>query len=378
VIIIAKTLKGLEEVLTKEISDLGGTNIEKLTRAVKYEGDDALLYKSCLLLRTAIRIQKFMGEYKVSSYDDIYNKIKKMPWETLFTIKDTFAIRAVTFSNQMNHSMFLGQKVKDGIVDRFYSKFDKRPNINPVSPDFWVDIHVRDNQMMTVSIDASGDPLNMRGYRIYPVEAPLNEVLAAGLIKLSGWQPTQKFIDPMCGSGTLAIEAALIAADLPPHTKSRKFGFMNWKDFDKTAYEKIKSEAYSQKDRIPTFKIKAKDKSLQSLKAAETNAKEAGIASYIDFERKDFFNTEKFEDHVAITNPPYDERLKLEEATDFYSKIGDQLKKYYINSTFYIVSSNIEALKSIGLKPNKRTHVLNGGLEAEFQKYEIYEGSQRV
>jgi putative N6-adenine-specific DNA methylase len=377
VIIIAKTLKGLEEVLKQEIIELGGQNVEKLTRAVKYEGDTELLYKSCLMLRTAMRIVKFQGEYKVLSYDDIYKMIKRMPWENIFGLRNTFAIRAVTNSQKMNHSMFLGQKFKDAIVDRFYSKFEKRPNVNPVSPDFWIDIHLRENNTLTVSIDASGDPLYMRGYRIYPVEAPINEVLAAGLIKISGWNPEQKFLDPMCGSGTIAIEAALMAKDLPPFTKSRRFGFMHWKDYDAALYEKIKAEAYNQQKQ-PQYKIKAYDKSLQSLKAAETNAKEAGIDGFIEFKRKDFFSDEVFENHLVITNPPYDERLKLEDAIDFYKKIGDQLKKYYINSTFHIISSNIESLKSIGLKPSSRVHMLNGSLEAEFQKYEIYEGSKRI
>jgi len=377
VIIIAKTLKGLEEVLKKEVETIGGKNIEKLTRAIKFEGDEELLYKSCLMLRTAVRIVKFLGEYKVKSYDDLYTLIKKMPWESLIGLKDTFAIRAVTASAKMNHSMFLGQKSKDAIVDRFYAKFEKRPNINPVSPDFWIDIHLRENDTLTVSIDASGDPLNMRGYRIYPVEAPINEVLAAGLILLSGWQKEDKFMDPMCGSGTLVIEAALMAAGLPPHHVNRKFGFEKWKDFDSAKFETIKKEAYQKKNKTPNSII-AKDKSLQSLKAAETNAREIGVAEFIKFERKDFFNDSKFEGFTVITNPPYDERLKLEDSSMFYKSLGDHLKKYYINCNFHIISSNIEGLKAIGLKPAFRKHLLNGSLEAEFQRYEIYEGSKRT
>ena len=376
-IIIAKTLKGLEDVLKQEIIDLGGQNIERLTRAVKFEGDTALLYKSCLMLRTAIRIMKFQGEYKVLSYDDVYKLIKRLPWETIFGLRDTFAIRAVTSSVKMNHSVFLGQKFKDAIVDRFYTKFEKRPNVNPINPDFWIDIHLRENNMLTVSIDASGESLHMRGYRTYPVEAPINEVLAAGLIKLSGWNPEIKFLDPMCGSGTIAIEAALMAKNLPPHVRSRKFGFMNWKDFDAKLWDQIKTDAYKGLQQ-PQYKIKAFDKSLQAIKAAETNAREAGIEGFIEFKRQDFFKEEVFEHHTVITNPPYDERLKLDDALDFYNKIGDHLKKCYINSTFYIISSNIESLKQIGLKPSSRVHLLNGALEAEFQKYEIYEGSKRI
>jgi putative N6-adenine-specific DNA methylase len=376
VIIIAKTLKGLEEVLKKEVETIGGKNIEKLTRAIKFEGDEEMLYKSCLMLRTAVRIVKFLGEYKVKSYDDLYTLLKKMPWESLIGLKDTFAIRAVTASAKMNHSMFLGQKSKDAIVDRFYAKFEKRPNINPVSPDFWIDIHLRENDTLTVSIDASGDPLNMRGYRIYPVEAPINEVLAAGLILLSGWQKEDKFMDPMCGSGTLVIEAALMAAGLPPHHINRKFGFEKWKDFDSAKFEAIKKEAYSKKNKIPNLII-AKDKSLQSLKAAETNAREIGVAEFIKFERKDFFNDSKFEGFTVITNPPYDERLKLEDSSVFYKSLGDHLKKHYINCNFHIISSNTEGLKAIGLKPTFRKHLLNGSLDVEFQRYEIYEGSKR-
>lgn len=376
-VIIAKTLKGLEEVLRQEIEAIGGSNIEKLTRAVKFEGDEETLYKSCLMLRTAVRIVKFLGEYKVKSYDELYNLIKKMPWETIFGLKDTFAIRAVTASATMNHSKFLGQKTKDAIVDRFYSKFEKRPNVNPVNPDFWIDIHLRENEMLTVSVDASGDPLHMRGYRIYPVEAPINEVLAAGLIKLSGWNVEEKFMDPMCGSGTIVIEAALMAANLPPHHKDRKFGFEKWKDFDSIKYSVIKKESYTIKSKR-TADIIASDKSLQSLKAAETNAKEIEIEDWIKFERRDFFNDKKYEGYTVITNPPYDERLKLENVDLFYKNMGDQMKKYYPNSKFHIISSNTEGLKSIGLKPEFRKHLLNGALEAEFQRYEIYEGSKRI
>ena len=376
-IIIAKTLKGLEEVLKQEIEALGGTNVEKLTRAVKYEGDEALLYKSCLMLRTAIRVVKFLGEYKVKSYDDLYTLLRKMPWESVIGLKDTFAIRAVTNSEQMNHSKFLGQKSKDAIVDRFYAKLDKRPNINPVNPDFWIDLHLRENNMLSVSLDASGEPLNMRGYRVYPVEAPINEVLAAGLIKMSEWTPGEKFMDPMCGSGTLAIEAALIAANLPPHHKNRRFGFEKWKDFDSAKYETIRKEHYKANPTIQS-EIVAMDKSLQSLRAAETNAKEINVAHLIKFERKDFFNDTKYNNFTVVTNPPYDERLKIEDATEFYKLLGDTMKKNYHNCKFHIISSNIEGLKSIGLKPDFRKHLLNGALEAEFQRYEIYEGSKRI
>jgi putative N6-adenine-specific DNA methylase len=375
VIIVAKTQKGLEELLMKEIEEIGGKDIERWTRAVKYEGDTALLYKSCLALRTAMRIIVVIGEYQVKSYDDAYAVLKKIAWEDHFSIKNTFAIRSNTSSKLLNHSMFLGQRCKDAIVDRFYDKKGKRPNVNPVNPDFWVDVHVRD-QSLTLSMDASGDSLHMRGYRVYPVEAPINEVLAAGLVLHSGWSGSQDFLDPMCGSGTIAIEAALLASCRPPQTLSRRYGFMKWYNFDENLYLQIEKDLRSKTIGMQK-KIICRDKSLQAVKAAEANAREAGVHELITFERKDFFNPDKIENTIMVTNPPYDERLKLDDGIAYYKSIGDHLKKNYTGSTSWIISSNIEALKNIGLKASKRIHLLNGPLEAEFQKFEVYEGSIR-
>jgi putative N6-adenine-specific DNA methylase len=374
-IIIAKTQKGLEEILIKEVESVGGKNIERWTRAVKFEGDKALLYKSCLMLRTAMRIIVSIGEYKVKSYDDAYGALKKLAWEDYFTVRNTFAIRANTTSKELNHSMFLGQKCKDAIVDRFNEKKGKRPNVNPVNPDFWIDVHVRD-QTLTLSMDASGDSLHMRGYRVYPVEAPINEVLAAGMVMLSGWDNTQGFIDPMCGSGTIAIEAALLAKGVSPHVKNRRYGFMKWYDYDESLYTDI-TQQINVKSPTSFAQIICRDKSLQALKAAEANAREAGVHDMITFQRKDFFNEEKISNFTMITNPPYDERLKLTDSLNYYKSMGDHLKKYYIDSTAWIISSNIEGLRNIGLKTSRRVHLLNGALESEFQKFTIYEGSRR-
>ncbi|MBK8390982.1 MAG: class I SAM-dependent RNA methyltransferase [Saprospiraceae bacterium] len=373
--IIAKTLQGFEGILAGEIEALGGKNITPLKRAVKYEGDLELLYKSNYLLRTALRVITPFREEIVKNELQLYKKVYDYPWEELFSVKDSFSINPIVNSEIFRHSQYAGLKTKDAIVDRFRDKFGRRPNVNPVNALIQLDLHIREDKL-TLSLDSSGHSLHMRGYRMYPVEAPLNEVLAAGIVMLSGWNGTDTFVDPMCGSGTILIEAARIAGNIPPQRKDASFCFQNWTNYDAKLWEKIITEADANIKPIEC-EILGFDKSLQCVKASETNILEAGLENKIKVSRKDFFLQTDLPKCLIITNPPYDERLKLEDDMLFYKQIGDLMKKQLTGSAVWIFSGNMEALKHVGLKPSKRISLMNGPIEAGFYKFEVYEGSKR-
>ena len=368
-------MQGLEEVLAEEIRALGEvSNVEILTRAVCFEGDLEMVYKANYLLRTALKVVVVIKEDEIRDEIQLYTSIKKVPWDEYFGLKDTFSVDAVTNSETFRHSKYAALKTKDAIVDRFYDLFDKRPNVNPVSPDFGINIHIRQNTL-TLSLDSSGDSLHMRGYRAYLVDAPINEVLGAGMILLSGWDKESPLCDPMCGSGTLLIEAARLAMNIPPQSPNRNFLFKNWKNFDSDLWKKVVEEAASKVKKTfpPIFGF---DKVLSTVKGAEINISEAKLSDYISVTRKDFFRSEPVKDTTIITNPPYDERLKLDDAVAFYQEIGDKLKKDYLNCSAWIISGNLDAFKKIGLKTSKKFKLDNGAIESHFHKFEIYEGSK--
>jgi putative N6-adenine-specific DNA methylase len=313
-------------------------------------------------------------EDEIRNEDQLYASIKKIPWEDYFSIRDTFAVDAVTNSETFRHSKYAALKSKDAIVDRFYSLFNRRPNVNPLHPDFGINIHIRQNTL-TVSLDSSGDSLHMRGYRAYLVDAPINEVLAAGLVLLSTWDKKSPLHDPMCGSGTILIEAANIALNKPPHNPTKNFMFKKWKNFDGTLWKKIVDEAKNV-ERKDCPKITGADKILSVVKGAETNIAEAGLSHCIDVKREDFFRSQSVGSITIITNPPYDERLALSDAYEFYKQIGNKLKKDYVNSTAFIISGNLDALKKIGLKTSRKHKLYNGAIESHYHQFEIYEGSK--
>lgn len=372
--IIAKTFQGLEEVLKEEVIALGGQNVEILNRAVKYSGDIALLYKSNYMLRTALRVITPIKIDKILNENQLYRTVYNFPWEEIFSVKESFSINPVVNSTIFRHSQYAALKAKDAIVDRFRDKFDRRPNVNPVNAHIHIDLHIREN-ILTLSLDSSGFSLHMRGYRVYPVEAPLNEVLAAGMVRLSEWDKKTTFVDPMCGSGTLLIEAANIALNRPSHKPETAFSFKNWTNFDKAVWEKVVKDAKAEElSSGPEFI--GSDKSLQSVRAAETNITEAGLDSMISVSRKDIFTFNDTPQGTWITNPPYDERLKLEDDMAFYKQIGDWMKKSLAGSEIWLFSGNLEALKNVGLKPSKKIKLMNGPIEAGFYKFDIYEGSK--
>lgn len=370
---VATTFAGLENVLAAELIDLGANDVQTGIRAVYFSGDLKMMYRANYFLRTALRILSPVDSFKIRNPEDLYAKAKNIRWENYLGLDQTFAIHHTVFSNLFQNSMFASLKVKDAIVDRFRQRFQKRPSVDPKNPDVQINLHIA-NDVCTISLDSSGESLNKRGYRIAQTEAPMNEVLAAGLLKLSGWDGKQDFLDPMCGSGTIAIEAALIASQTPPGAVRRNFAFQKWKSYDRQMFRELAGEVNIIE---PAGKIMACDISRQAVNIASKNAEEAEVERLIDFKVFDFKTLDaKMESPFLLFNPPYGERLSAGDA-EFYSMIGERLKHHYENTTAWIISTN-ECLKSIGLKPSVKIPLLNGSINCSFRKYELYRGSKKA
>ncbi|NOU16830.1 MAG: class I SAM-dependent RNA methyltransferase [Bacteroidales bacterium] len=374
--IIATTLFGLEEILAQELRELGAADIEVLSRAVRYKGDREMLYKSNLLLRTAVKVLKPIGTFYAANEQQLYDKIKKINWDEYFSYNKTFAIDGSTHSEIFTHSKFIALKSKDAIADQFREKYSIRPSVDTENPDLRINVHINDKTVI-VSLDSSGSSLGKRNYRLAQTEAPINEVLAAGIILLSGWDKTCDFIDPMCGSGTFPIEAALLANNIPSG-RNRKFGFETWGDFDLNLWNDVKAKADSNII-SSNVKIFANDIDNKALDIAFANAKRAGVSNLITFDTIDFFHTSHDTGKgLVVMNPPYGERLQINEITNFYQDIGSRLKHFYQGCDAWIISANYEALKNFGLRTSKKIKLYNGPLECRLQKYELYQGSKKV
>ncbi|WP_303811214.1 class I SAM-dependent RNA methyltransferase [Apibacter mensalis] len=371
----AKTFYGLEDVLVQELKQLGASQIVKKNRAVEFLGDLGFLYKANYSLRTALKILVPIHHFKAKNETIFEKEINKIPWENYFFNSQSFAIDATVYSDYFKHSQYIMLKMKDGIVDRFRKKFGKRPDIERFNPDIKFHLHIS-NQEVTISLDSSGDPLFKRGYRKSHFEAPINEVLAAGLLNLAGWDGKGNFLDPMCGSGTLLVEAAMIALNMPPQLHRKQFGFMNWKNFDLELFNKIKDTRIN---RIKDFsgKIVGYDISDKALVSAKNNIEAADLSEFIELKNQDFFTSQKeLFPLLVVFNPPYDERLSI--TTDhFYKNIGDTLKNNYKNTLAWFITSDLEAYKKIGLRPSRKIKIYNGKLECRFFQYDIYEGSKK-
>lgn len=378
--LLAKTLAGLEEVLADEIKELGGQRIKIIKRGVEFEGDKRLLYRSNIELRTALRILTPIAQFRARHESALYNKMKQIDWEQFMDIRQTFAIDAVVRSTYFTHSQYVGLKTKDAIADWFREKMNKRPNVNTVNPHILINVHIHEDEV-TVSLDASGDSLHKRGYRVDTLEAPINEVLAAGMIKLSGWKGDSDFVDAMCGSGTLLTEAALIAYNIPPQYPNASspnireyYCFKNWKDFDKALFEDVLKQSLAHQKAFQHH-IKGSDLNFQARRVSERNVEAAFLTDKIDLARKDFFKIENAESDpkgILMINPPYDDRLKIEDAQAFYKQIGDALKKHWKGWQVWIISGNLEAVKAIGLRPSQKHILYNGSIECRFLKFEMY------
>ena len=374
---VAKTMFGFEEILAKELRNLGAVNVVEGVRMVSFEGDTGFMYKANLCLRTAIKILKPIHSFYVKDETDLYNKIYAMDWSKYLNPEITFAIDATVNSENFTHSLYVSQKTKDAIVDKFRDTVGKRPNVDIKFPELRINIHIQMNQC-NVSLDTSGRSLHQRGYRTATNIAPINEVLAAGLLLLSGWDGQSHFLDPMCGSGTFLTEAAMIACNIPANINRKEFAFEKWKDFDSELYEKI-VESSLNKTREFHYKITGYDKAPSAVQKAIDNVENANLTEYISVERKNFFESEKFtENHLHIVfNPPYGERLNIE-MEEFYGNIGDTLKQNYPGTDAWFITSNLEALKFVGLRPSRKIKVFNSHLESRLVKYVMYKGSKKA
>ena len=374
----AKTFKGLEEVLATELKDLGARRVKVGRRAVYFEGNKEFLYKANLNLYTALNILKPIVAVDFRSEDEFYRKLYDIPWMDFFGVEQSFAIKATVFSDIFRHTKFPALRLKDAIADAFRDKVGRRPSVNVDKPDIKLDLYINENSA-TVSLDSSGDPLFKRGYRLDGWKAPLNEVLAAGLIKLSGWDENSEFHNPMCGSGTIAIEAAMLASNRPANYRRAKFGFHQWSDYEDRLWKKVYSESMEMVDRGLPFPIIANDIEPKAIDIALQNATVAGVSQMIDFRTGDFKFSQPDGNHgVSIINPPYGERLELRRLLDLYTELGDHLKKSYTGFDAWVMSANFDALKKVGLRSSRKITIFNGKLETRFVKFELYKGTKKT
>ena len=374
---LAKTLYGLEPTLAKELKNLGATGVSVANRLVRFTGDKGFMYKANLCLRTAIKILKPLHEFRAVNDKALYDSIYHYDWNTILTVDSTFAIDCVVSGSVFNHSLFVTQRCKDAIVDRFRKDFRKRPTVDTHHPDIRIHLHIF-NDKCSMSLDTSGRSLHHRGYRFITNIAPINEVLAAGIIKLSGWDERRNFLDPMCGSGTFLIEAAMMACKIPANLNRNEFAFEKWSDWDETLFDKIKT---SQLNRVvaPEGKIYGFDKAPSAYEKTLLNINNAGLEDFIKVNRANFFNSQKMEEgglHL-ITNPPYGERLEGDINT-LYQDFGDTLKRSYPDTDAWIISANFEALKFVGLRPRKKIKLFNGKLETRLCYFPIYKGTKKL
>ncbi len=381
---VAKTMFGFEEILAKEIRNLGAGNVVEGVRSVSFEGDLGFMYKANLCLRTAIKIIKPIHSFSVRNEDELYKSIYRMDWSEYLSVDTTFAIDTTINSDNFTHSLYVSQKVKDAIVDKFRETDGERPNVDVKHPDIRINVHIQKDHC-NVSLDSSGRSLHQRGYRISTNIAPINEVLAAGLLLLSGWDGQCDFLDPMCGSGTMLTEAAMIACNIPVNINRKEFAFEKWDDFDEELFEKIVDSSLK-KTREFHHKIVGYDKAPSAVRKTIENVENANLSDYISVERKNFFDSEKFtENHLhMVFNPPYGERLDRSDldsdfdVKEFYADIGNTLKREYPGTDAWFITSNLEALKYVGLRPSRKIKVFNSQLESRFAKYVMYEGSKKA
>ena len=374
---IAKTFYGFEEILSEELLKLGAQKIIKGNRNVSFYGDKGFMYKSNISLRTALKIIKPIKEFKFKDIDEYYKKIYEIKWEDYLDFNSSFLINSVVFNSKIfNNSKFTSLKAKDAIVDRFRNKFKNRPSINSFNPELKIEIHVNRN-FCTISLDSSGESLHKRGYKKYISAAPLNEVLAAGIILMSAWDKKSDLLDPMCGTGTFLIEAAMIARNIAPNLNRLAFAFEKWKDWDNELFETIE-ESVKSKEIEFEHKLYGFDISSAMIKKAEKNIEISGLGVDIEIVKKDFLTSIKTDNdklHVLI-NPPYDKRISAD-VNQLYKKIGDTLKNNYLYSDVWIITANLEAIKSIGLKSSKKIKLFNANLESRLLNYKIYPGSMK-
>lgn len=369
---IAKTFQGLENVLAEELTRLGANNIQVGRRMVSYTGNQKLLYRSNFCLRTAIRVLKPIKHFRATSADEVYEAVKSIDWAQYLGNEQTFAVDSVVYSTEFRHSKFVAYKVKDAIVDQFRERTGSRPNIRLTNPDIQLNMHIAEYDC-TLSLDSSGESLHRRGYRQEAVEAPLNEVLAAGIILMTGWRGQCDFIDPMCGSGTLPIEATLIARNMAPGLFRKGYAFEKWADFDSDLFEQIYNDDSQEVDF--QHHVYGYDNNRAAVSIAERNVKAAALSGDITIAFQNFADfTQPANPAVIVTNPPYGERIKPEDLLGLYKMIGAQFKKQFVDNEAWVLSYREECFDAIGLKPSLKVPLYNGALECELRKYQMFSG----
>lgn len=372
---MAKTFQGLEEILAQELIELGANNVQIGRRMVAFDGDKALMYRANFCLRTALRILRPIKQFTARTADEVYEAIKRIPWEDYLDCDKTFAVNDTVFSTEFRHSKFVAYKVKDAIADYFREKTGNRPTVRLKNPDVQLDIHISETDC-TLSLDSSGESLHRRGYRQEAMEAPLNEVLAAGMIMKTGWKGECDFIDPMCGSGTLPIEACLIAQNIAPGVFRQGYAFERWNDFDADLLEEIYND--DSNEREMACKVFAYDVNPKAIGIARCNARAAGVLNQIHFETRDFKDFEQpTEKSIIITNPPYGERISTDNLLGLYEMIGERLKHAFMGNDAWVLSYHYECFDKIGLKPSQKIPLYNGALECEFRQYQIFGGKYK-
>jgi putative N6-adenine-specific DNA methylase len=375
--LIVKTLFGLEELLASELAAMGAEKISILNRAVSIEGSKSLLYKVNYNSRVALSVLQPVAEFNISSQKDLYNGAVSFDWDHYLDIDKTYAVAAVVNSTYFTHSGYAALLVKDAIADFFRHLTRKRPSVDPKSPDLLVNLHIS-NGKVTISLDSTVIPLYKRGYRREQSEAPLSEVLAAGIIMLTGWKADTPLVDGMCGSGTIPAEAGLMACDIAPGKFRKSFGFMRWKDYDAALFRSVKFEA-EKKERKSLVRIYAGDISPDAVRMTEINISEARLSDTVEVSVKDFLKyPAPVPEGTLIINPPYGRRIGGEEMSRFYGDIGTVLKHNYNGYTAWIMSGDKESLKSVALKPFRKFDLLNGDIECRLQGYELYQGSRKA
>ena len=372
--IVAKTFAGLENVLADEIRALGAESVLVERRAVSFVGDQEMMYKANFHLRTALKILKPIAEFEVTNRDELYDHAKNIPWTKYLALGKSFAIDSTVQSEMFVNSMYASLKVKDAIADHFREATGKRPSVNADNPDIRINVYLMGNHCI-LSLDSSGESLHKRGYRLGQGEAPINEVLAAGMILLTGWHGEKDFLDPMCGSGTLVIEAAMIAKGLPPGMYRKSFGFEQWPDFDADLFDEIYNGDYEKEF---NGKIIGSDISTMDVAIARGNIKNASLSKVIELQVQDFLKMEPpFANGIIITNPPYGERLKPQSINELYAAVGNTFKNKYAGFEAWMISSSEEGLKCVGLKPAKKIDLFNGALACSYRCYELFRGTHK-
>ena len=374
---LAKCFFGFEAILAKELRDLGAQNVKEGVRSVSFVGDKGFMYKANLSLRTALRILVPVFEFRADNEEELYRKLNQLPWDRFLDVSGTLAVSSTVVGSTFKHSHYVTLRTKDAIVDYFRTKMHKRPNVDLRHPDVLFHIHIHENECV-VSLDSSGESLHKRGYRSETNIAPINEVLAAGLILMTGYSGSVHFIDPMCGSGTILIEAAMIACNIPAGIHRKEFGFEKWKDYDAEMFGLIHGSLLK-RVRNASHEIIGFDKAPSAIRKAEENIRNASLQEFIRLERKNFFREPKpvEGDALLLFNPPYGERLNID-VEEFYGQIGDSLKQNYPQTTAWIITSDFDkGVKSVGLRSSRKVKVFNGKLECRFVKYEMYAGSKK-